>query len=413
MKELILPQNTAGVLLGLCILLTAGWLVTRLTARLHLPNVTGYILAGILIGPFALSLVPAWLRDGMDFVTDLALAYIAFSAGRYFRLDELRRSGPRVLAVTLFESLTAALLVTLTMIFVFHLSVPFALLLGAIGCATAPASTVMTIRQYHAKGVFVKTLLQVTAIDDAVALTAFSICTAIVNAFNTGSVQLWDIAEPLLWNLGFVALGIGCGVLLRYLPQDRRGNMHALVPVNALLLLVCGLCSLADISPLLACMALSAAYVNLNGSKHLFKRLDKFTPPFLLLFFVLSGMRLDLPSLATAGVVGVAYFFVRIAGKYAGARVGAALSHCPKNISHWLGLALTPQAGVSIGLAVLGQRMLPAAEGNLLATIILSSAVLYELTGPACALLALRRSGAIAPLQATEQKQTETRRAAG
>ena len=151
MNIFTLPQSAGGVLLGVAILLTAGFLMTRLTRRLHLPNVTGYILAGILVGPYALNLIPAWLSGGMEFVTDLALSYIAFSAGRYFRIADLKRSGGKVLAVTLAEALCAAVAVTLTMIFVFRLSVPFALLLGAIGCATAPASTIMTIRQYRAK----------------------------------------------------------------------------------------------------------------------------------------------------------------------------------------------------------------------------------------------------------------------
>ena len=150
MNIFTLPQSAGGVLLGVAILLTAGFLMTRLTRRLHLPNVTGYILAGILVGPYALNLIPAWLSGGMEFVTDLALSYIAFSAGRYFRIADLKRSGGKVLAVTLAEALCAAVAVTLTMIFVFRLSVPFALLLGAIGCATAPASTIMTIRQYRA-----------------------------------------------------------------------------------------------------------------------------------------------------------------------------------------------------------------------------------------------------------------------
>ena len=402
MNIFTLPQSAGGVLLGVAILLTAGFLMTRLTRRLHLPNVTGYILAGILVGPYALNLIPAWLSGGMEFVTDLALSYIAFSAGRYFRIADLKRSGGKVLAVTLAEALCAAVAVTLTMIFVFRLSVPFALLLGAIGCATAPASTIMTIRQYRAKGPFVNLLLQVTALDDAVALTAFSVCTAVVNALQTGHIQFADVALPLLWNLGAVALGLALAVLLRWLAGQGHSQAHTLVLVNAVLLFLSGLCSTLGISTLLACMALGAGYVNLGGEKRLFKRMDKFSPPFLLLFFALSGLRLNIPSLATAGVIGVAYFFVRIAGKYAGASSGAALCRADPSIIKYLGLALTPQAGVSIGLAVLGQRMLPAAEGTMLATIILSSAVLYELTGPACAKLALLRSGAT-PRPATRQ----------
>ena len=273
MNIFTLPQSAGGVLLGVAILLTAGFLMTRLTRRLHLPNVTGYILAGILVGPYALNLIPAWLSGGMEFVTDLALSYIAFSAGRYFRIADLKRSGGKVLAVTLAEALCAAVAVTLTMIFVFRLSVPFALLLGAIGCATAPASTIMTIRQYRAKGPFVNLLLQVTALDDAVALTAFSVCTAVVNALQTGHIQFADVALPLLWNLGAVALGLALAVLLRWLAGQGHSQAHTLVLVNAVLLFLSGLCSTLGISPLLACMALGAGYVNLGGEKRLFKRI--------------------------------------------------------------------------------------------------------------------------------------------
>ena len=257
MNIFTLPQSAGGVLLGVAILLTAGFLMTRLTRRLHLPNVTGYILAGILVGPYALNLIPAWLSGGMEFVTDLALSYIAFSAGRYFRIADLKRSGGKVLAVTLAEALCAAVAVTLTMIFVFRLSVPFALLLGAIGCATAPASTIMTIRQYRAKGPFVNLLLQVTALDDAVALTAFSVCTAVVNALQTGHIQFADVALPLLWNLGAVALGLALAVLLRWLAGQGHSQAHTLVLVNAVLLFLSGLCSTLGISPLLACISTS------------------------------------------------------------------------------------------------------------------------------------------------------------
>ena len=228
----------------------------------------------------------------MEFVTDLALSYIAFSAGRYFRIADLKRSGGKVLAVTLAEALCAAVAVTLTMIFVFRLSVPFALLLGAIGCATAPASTIMTIRQYRAKGPFVNLLLQVTALGrrggpdrlqrlyrrgERAADRPYTVC----RRGAAPAVRIWA-----------AALGLALAVLLRCLPGRGTSQAHTLVLVNAVLLFLSGLCSTLGISPLLACMALGAGYVNLGGEKRLFKRMDKFSPPFLLLFFALSGLRL-------------------------------------------------------------------------------------------------------------------------
>lgn len=224
------------------------------------------------------------------------------------------------------------------------------------------------------------------ALDDAVALVAFSVCTAVTQALEGGGkVNAMDVAAPVLWNLGAVVLGIGLGWVLHRLISERRSSDHRLVIANGVILGMTGLCTLLNISPLLSCMALGASYINLSGNKHLFKEINRFTPPVLLLFFVLSGMRLNIPALATEGVIGVAYFFLRIAGKYAGAFAGCALCRMPGRIRNWLGLALIPQAGVSIGLAALGERMLPPETGALLSAIILSSAVLYETVGPACA----------------------------
>lgn len=394
----------AAVILSLAVILFSGFLMTRLTKRLRLPDVTGYILAGILIGPYMLHLIPREIISGMDFITDIALAYIAFGVGKYFKLSELRKNGRRIFIITLFEALAAAVVVTVTMIFVFHLSVPFALLLGAIGSATAPASTIMTIRQYHAKGQLVSTILQVVALDDAVALIAFSVCAAISAAMAAGAQMQWGVfLKPLMLNLVALALGALCGYLLKWIITDRRSRDHRLILVNAVIFSLTGLCTMMDISPLLACMVMGTVYINKIGDKNLFKQVNHFTPPVMLLFFVLSGMKLNVPMLVTAGTIGICYFFVRIVGKYAGAYVGCAVTHAPSEIRRYLGLALVPQAGVSIGLAALGQRLLPPDLGVMLSTIILSSGVLYEMVGPACAKAALFLSHSIE--EAPPQKQ--------
>lgn len=388
---------SAMVTLSLAAILCAGFIMTRLTKKLRLPDVTGYILAGILIGPYVLHLIPEEVAHGMDFVTDIALAYIAFGVGKYFKLTELQKNGKRIIVITLFEALAAAAAVSLSMIFLFHLPIPFSLLLGAIGSATAPASTIMTIRQYHAKGELVSTILQVVALDDAVALVAFSICAAIADELESGSGHLhWMVLiQPILLNLLAIALGAGCGFLLKWIISARRTRDHRLILINAVIFAVAGTCSIMDISPLLACMAMGAIYINAIGDKDLFKQVNHFTPPFMLLFFVLSGMRLDIPMLATAGGIGIVYFFVRILGKYAGAYAGSLLGKAPVQVRRYLGLALVPQAGVSIGLAALGQRLLPPSSGSLLTTIILSSGVLYEMVGPACAKASLFLSGSV------------------
>lgn len=391
-----ISSTSAQVILSLAVMLFSGFLMTRLTKLAHLPNVTGYILAGVLIGPCVLNLIPETVQNGMDFVTDVALAFIAFGVGKYFKLGRLRKNGRSVLILTVFESLIAALLVFLVMAFVFRLPIPFSLLLGAIGSATAPASTIMTIRQYKAKGQFVNILLQIVALDDAVALLAFSVCAAIAQAMESGGgISPKAVLLPILWNLLALAAGALAGFLLHKLIGENRSSQHRLVLVTALLLSITGFCTALDISPLLACMVMGAVYINVSGNKKVFKQVNGFTPPIQLLFFVLSGMRMDLTALKAAGLIGVVYFLVRIIGKYAGAWLGAVLGKASVPIRRYLGLALIPQAGVSIGLALLGQRILPAESGALLSTIILSSGVLYEMIGPACAKAAIFLSGSV------------------
>jgi len=242
----------------------------------------------------------------------------------------------------------------------------------------------------------VDTILQVVALDDAVSLIAFSVCAAFVQASSSnGSVTVSQIAFPVLFNLLALALGGLSGVVLSRLIHKRRSKDHSLVLACVTIMGVAGICTSLNVSPLLACMASGTAYINASGNKHLFKQLNQFTPPLLVMFFVLSGMRLSIPSLAAAGVIGIVYFLVRIAGKYTGSALGAAVTHASPEIRRYFGLALIPQAGVSIGLAVLGQRMLPAESGQLLSTIILSSGLLYEMVGPACAKASIKLSGSV------------------
>ena len=189
------------VLCSLSIILFAGFLLTRLTKRLHLPNVSGYILAGVLIGPQVAALVPSHILDHMGFVSDIALAFIAFGVGKFFKKDVLMKTGWKVVTVTLWESLLAGLLVTVSMRLIFHLTWDFCLILGAIATATAPASTMMTIRQYHAKGDYVNVLLQVVALDDVVCLLTFSVVVAVINAGSSGHIRIMDVLLPVVYNV--------------------------------------------------------------------------------------------------------------------------------------------------------------------------------------------------------------------
>lgn len=389
-------NHSTTVILSLALMMFAGFLLTRLTKLLKLPNVTGYIIAGIVIGPYLLRLIPRGIIESMDFVTDVALAFIAFGVGKYLRFSALRESGWQVIVLTVFEALAAAVLVSLTMYFVFRLPVSICLLLGAIGSATAPASTIMTIRQYRAKGAFVNLILQVVALDDAVSILAFSVCAAVATALNSSAhMEYTVVLLPVLLNLASVCAGALFGVFLNLLINQRRTHDNRLILTIAVIFSMAGICAALDVSPLLSCMALGTVYANLNPDSELYDQVDRFSPPILMLFFVLSGMRLSLPALKTAGIVGVVYFFIRIIGKYAGAYLGAAVCKMPGNVRNFFGLALIPQAGVSIGLAMLSQRILPASLGELLSTIILSSSVLYEMVGPGCAKLSLILSGTI------------------
>ncbi|MCR2044558.1 cation:proton antiporter [Anaerosalibacter massiliensis] len=395
------------ILICLSIMLFSGFLVTRITKMLKLPNVTGYIVAGILIGPYVLNIIPAIAAENMGFVGDIALAFIAFDVGKFLRKEIFQSTGTKVIVITLFESLFTGFVVTISMHFVFKLDWNFSLLLGAISTATAPASTMMTINQYKAHGKFVNTLLQVIALDDVVCLIVFSVIIAIINANETGVILFDTVILPIMLNIAALGIGFLSGMILDRLLIPNRSDDNRLILTIALLFGISGLCSAFDISPLLSCMVFGATYINTTQDKRLYKQINNFTPPILSLFFIISGVRLDIGALSTLGIVGVSYFLIRIIGKYIGAFLGCYVTNMDETISNYLGLALIPQAGVSIGLAFLGQRILPVDIGNQMMTIILASSVLYELIGPASAKVALALSGAIEEDKIKTSKEKE------
>lgn len=388
-------NENARVLIGLAVILLCGFFVTRFTKRLKLPKVSGYILAGILIGPHCLHVIPRDMVEALGFVSDIALAFIAFGVGKFFKRETLRETGAAVILITLSESLVAGALVTVVMGTLFRLDLSMSLLLGAIATATAPASTMMTINQYHARGEFVNTLLQVVALDDVVCLLVFSVAAAVVTALDSGSLSVAGILLPVVSNLAFMGLGAVFGLVLYRLLWPHRSTDNRLILTVALLLGLSGLCTVFDVSPLLSCMVFGAVYRNKAQDKELFRQINLFTPPIMLMFFVVSGMNLDVGMLGSFGLVGVGYFVTRILGKYLGAWLGCAAVKSSPAVRNYLGVALIPQAGVAIGLAYLARRILPESIGGLLMTIILASSVLYELIGPVCAKGALIWSGAI------------------
>ena len=397
-QKLAQSGQTAGVIISVALMLFLGFAMTRITKALRLPDVTAYILTGIFIGPYCLNLIPASVIGGMDFISDIALAFIAFSVGEFFKLSTLKKSGLGVVVITLLEACMASVFVFVLTYFALGLDLAFCAVLAALASATAPASTVMTIRQTGAKGDFVETLLQIVALDDVVSLVAYSIAIsiALAGSGNRGS-SFETIIKPILANLFVLALGGFFGFLLKLLFRKRSTDNRLIVSL-ATLFAFCGVCALLGVSPLLGCMSMGMVYINLTNDANLFQQLAYFSPPVLLLFFVRSGLSFRLDTLFGAQntlgsvpliLVGVLYFITRILGKYAGAWLGCLAVKKPRRTRDYLGLALIPQAGVAIGLAALGARTLGGEIGQDLQTIILASSVLYELIGPGCAKLAL------------------------
>ena len=393
-----LPQ-VPTVIISVALMLFSGFLLTRVTKRLRLPNVTAYIVAGILIGPYGLNLVPQRIIDGTDFLSDIALAFIAFSTGEFFKLSVLKRNGMKVVWITILEAVLASVAVFVLTYWMLGLELAFSIVLAALASATAPASTMMTIRQTGARGDFVDTLLQVVALDDVVGLVLYSVAISVALAsLQGGGFTVGALVKPVVLNLVVMALGGIFGLFMKLLMPSNRSTDNKLIISIALLFSFCGVCALLDVSPLLGCMAMGTVYTNIAENDKLFKQLGYFSPPILLLFFVRSGMSFRLDALVSASgalngvpllVIGASYFLVRILGKYLGAWLGCYLVKKDRLVRDYLGLALIPQAGVAIGLAALGARTLGGTMGEDLQTIILASSVLYELIGPGCAKLAL------------------------
>ena len=397
-KALQESSPVATIIISVAIMLFFGFLMTRVTKKLRLPNVTAYIVTGILIGPYVLDLIPSSVVSGMDFMADIALAFIAFSTGQYFRFSSLKKNGAKVIVITLCEAFLASGIVFVLLFVILRLDLVFSLVLAALAAATSSASTVMTIRQTRAKGDFVDTLLQLIAVDNIVALLMYSTAISVAAATISGEpFSVSSVVMPLVTNIGVLLLGGVFGWFMKLMIEDRSADNRLIIAV-AFLFAFCGICALLEISPLLGCMSMGTVYVNIAKDDNLFKQLNYFSPPILLLYFVRSGLNFNLSALfgvstATGAVplflITILYFFGRIAGKYFGSFFGCLFMKKKKEVRNYLGMALVPQAGVAIGLAALGARTLGGEVGSALQTIILSACILYELIGPARAKLSL------------------------
>lgn len=373
-----------------------GLLLTRPAKKIGLPNVTAYLVAGLIVGPYCLGIIPKNSTETLGAVTTAALGFIAFSIGSEFKISDLKLVGARITVITLFESLCAVALVDAALI-IAGFPLPLSLTLGAIAAATAPAATLMVVRQYKAKGPVTSTLLPVVAMDDAVCLIAFAVSSSLSFALASGAELTFRAAvlEPLFEIAMSLLVGFFIGLAATYFIKFFHSRANFLCISAASVLLGVGVAEQFNLSSLLLCMMVGATIANMcNKSDKVFDVTDGWTPPLFMLFFVISGAQLDIAAIPSLGVIGIIYIFVRVIGKCSGAALGAKLTHSEPTVCKYLGVTLLPQAGVAIGMAQLSLSRLPQ-YGTQIQAVILCATLIYELVGPVLTKRALTAAGEI------------------
>ena len=408
-------------LLSLSIALFAGLMLSRVAKLLKLPAVTAYLVAGILVGPYVLGAVGV---SGLGFtsmtdvqsysvICDVALGFIAFSIGNEFRLSQLKKIGKQATVIGILQAVITTLLVDAVLIGV-HFIIPdklplsTAIVLGAVASATAPAATLMVVRQYKAKGPLTDILLPVVALDDAVGLVLFAISFGISKALTSGHLDVVSIiVEPVLEVVLSLTLGLVMGILFNFCEKFFHSNSKRLSMSVTFVLLTVALSMLKfeiggvhiSFSSLLVCMMLGTFFCNVcDFSEELMGRVDRWTAPLFILFFVLSGAELEFSVFADGAIIiiGIIYILSRSAGKYFGAFGSAKLSKCDDTIVKYLGVTLLPQAGVALGMAAMATAEL-GKEGIIVANIVLFAVLVYEIVGPTLTKIALTKAGDIQP----------------
>lgn len=421
-----------NTLLAVSIALLGGLLMTRLFKPLKLPSVTAYLIAGVLIGPYCLGRLGI---DGIGFktmeavetlelVSNVALGFIAFSIGNEFRLSDLKKTGKQAFVIGVFQAFTATLLVDIAL-YVVHcfmpdkLSVPQLLTLGAIATATAPAATLMVVRQYKAKGPTTELLLPIVALDDAVGLIVFAVSFGIAKTLISGEVDLVSIiVNPIIEIVASLVLGAIMGWVLTQLEKLFNSNTNRLNLTIALVFLTASIASLSfDIGPvhigfssLLTCMMLGTVFCNICSlSQDLMASTDKWTSPLFALFFVISGAELELNVFLEWAIVviGLVYIVFRCLGKYFGALISAKATKCSPEICKYLGITLFPQAGVALGMCSIAASTLTGGQGALVRNITLFAVLIYELVGPLLTRWALTKAGDIKPMPESVKNRRE------
>ncbi len=412
-------------LLLISLSLISGLLLSRLAKKLQLPAVTAYLVAGILIGPYCLgslgisSLGFTSMEEVRSYsiICDVALGFIAFSIGNEFRLSQLKKIGRQATIVGIFQAVVTTIVVDIALVALamFNiLTVEAAIILGAIAAATAPAATLMVVKQYKAKGPVTDMLLPVVALDDAVGLIIFAISFGVARAMNSGAMNITSvIIEPLIEVTLSLILGAFMGILFHICERFFHSNSKRLSVSIAFVLLTIALSKLTfniggvhiAFSSLLVCMMLGTVFCNIcDFSEELMERVDRWTAPLFVLFFVLSGAELEMTVFGNLlmVLVGIVYILSRSIGKYTGAYISAKISGCDDNIVKYLGITLLPQAGVALGMAMKAKEF--GEIGEMVATITLFAVLVYELVGPMLTKIALTKAGDIQPGEATSAR---------
>ena len=411
------------ILLQLSIAMMAGLLVSRITKLVKLPAVTGYLIAGIIVGPYIIGALGIsglgfnTLEDvkGVGIICDVALGFIAFSMGSEFRLKELKTIGKQALIIGVFQAIVTAILVDIALI-ALHFAAPdkislsAAITLGAIATATAPAATLMVVRQYKAKGPLTNILLPVVALDDAVGLVVFAISFGIARALQGSTINVAKILlEPILEVIASLILGAIMGVILTYLRKLFESNTRRLCMIITFVMATVGLSMLSfnigsihiSFSSLLVCMMLGTVFCNLcDDSPELMAKSERWTAPVYVLFFVLSGAELELGVFGDWAIVGIGLLFilVRSIGKYVGAFSSAKMTKCSPQIVKYLGITLLPQAGVALGMSIKAEA-LGGTDASLVRNIVLFAVLIYEIIGPYLTKKSLMAAGEISSKQ--------------
>ena len=380
-----------------CIVLIVGIIGGKLAKIFKLPNVSGYLVAGLFLGPSFFKFINAGDIDTFSVISELALAVIAFSIGSEFIIKDMLKFGKSIIIITIAEVVFAIGAVFIVMFFLFKQSFAFSIIIAAMSAATAPAATLLVMRQYNAHGPLTRTILPVVALDDVFGIIAFGIAMSLAKlSISSESFSLFQmVIDPIIEIGGSIILGFILGVILTYVSKKSKGRDELQVMSLAAIGIATGLSTILNLSPLLTCIMMGATLVNMmQNFKRLFESVNDFVSPIYVLFFTLAGASLDLSIFLQIGLMGIAYVIARAGGKIFGAWVGAKSVNADPMVTKYLGLGLLPQGGISIGLLVLVRQQLPE-YAMAISSIIMFSVLIYEVSGPIFAKIAIEKAGEI------------------